>query len=203
MKIETLITENAAAESENWQASIEISDGALVACAAKGNRGAFEILVRRHQASLFRRARWMGLDADNAADTVQDALIKAYESLRSCREPDRFGSWVGQILRNRCLDFLKSPARRTAPLPYFLAANHGDPEREAQRSSLRSRLTAALAVLPPEQREAFLMKHGEGLTYEEMAKLTNASVSAMKMRVHRATEALRDQLRGIESTIEM
>ena len=52
-------------------------------------------------------------------------------------------------------------------------------------------------MLPQEQREAFLMKHAEGLSYDEMAELANASVSAMKMRVHRAIEALRDHLSGV------
>ena len=62
---------------------------------------------------------------------------------------------------------------------------------------------AALTLLPQEQREAFLMKHAEGLSYDEMAELTNASVSAMKMRVHRATELLREQLRPVASSLEM
>ena len=57
------------------------------------------------------------------------------------------------------------------------------------------------AMLPEEQREAFLMKHGEGLSYDEMADLACASVSAMKMRVHRATEALRDHLAAVRSTL--
>jgi RNA polymerase sigma-70 factor, ECF subfamily len=182
--------------------AVEISDSVLVARVLNGERDAFEILVRRHQAFLFRRARWMGLDADTAADIVQDALIKAYQNLSTCREPDRFGFWVGKILRNQCLDFLKSAARRSVPLSPLLAANYGNPEVEEQRSTLRNRLMAALALLPLEQREAFLMKHGEGLSYDEMAELTNVSVSAMKMRVHRATELLREQLRPVASSFE-
>ncbi len=197
MKIEIAITEDKAVVVPFGPAGIETSDGVLVAQVLNGERDAFEMLVRRHQAFLFRRARWMGLDADTAADIVQDALIKAYQNLSTCREPDRFGFWVGKILRNQCLDFLKSAARRSVPLSSFLAANHGNPELEEQRSTLRNRLTSALALLPKEQREAFLMKHGEGLSYDEMAELTNVSVSAMKMRVHRATELLREQLRTV------
>ena len=196
MNMEPMIAEETARESRGACADSEISDALLVAQVLNGDQSGFEILVRRHQAALFRRARWMGLDADTAADMVQDSLIKAYKNLWSCREPDRFGFWVGQILRNRCLDFLKSAARRSVPLPLFLPANHGNPELEAQRRTLGSRLTTALASLPEEQREAFLMKHAEGLSYDEMAALAHASVSAMKMRVHRAIEALRDQLDG-------
>jgi RNA polymerase sigma-70 factor, ECF subfamily len=203
MKIEVAITEGKSAVVPSGRTDIETSDAVLVARVLNGERDAFEMLVHRHQAFLFRRARWMGLDADTAADIVQDALIKAYQNLSTCREPDRFGFWVGKILRNQCLDFLKSAARRSVPLSPFLAANHGNPELEEQRSTLRNRLMAALTLLPQEQREAFLMKHAEGLSYDEMAELTNASVSAMKMRVHRATELLREQLHPVASSFEM
>ena len=197
MNIEPTITEDTAAETRSACGDSEIPDAMVVARVLNGDQGAFEILVRRHQAALFRRARWMGMDAETAADMVQDSLIKAYKNLWSCREPDRFGFWVGQILRNRCLDFLKSPARRSVPLPLFLETNHGNPELEEQRSTLRNRLKTALAMLPEEQREAFLMKHAEGLSYDEMAQLADASVSAMKMRVHRAIETLRDHLHSV------
>jgi len=200
MKFEPPIMEDTPAELQKaYAAHGEIPDAVLVARVLDGNQGAYEILVRRHQAALFRRARWMGVDADTAADMVQDSLIKAYENLRTCREPNRFGFWVGQIVRNRCLDFLKSASRRSVPLPLILATNHGNPEVEEQRSTLRRRLNIALGLLPDEQREAFLMKHAEGLSYDEMAEIVDASVSAMKMRVHRAIEALRDQLSGVWS----
>jgi RNA polymerase sigma-70 factor (ECF subfamily) len=174
-------------------------DEVLVAQVLKGEREAFEPLVRRHQGHLFRHARGMGLDPDTAADLVQDSLVKAYERLGSCRSPERFGVWVGRILRNRCLDYLKSAARRDLPLHPFLPDTGGGPDGDAERNALRWQLNEALAKLPTEQREAFLMKHGEGRSYDEMAELAEASVSAMKMRVHRAREALQAHLeaRGV------
>jgi RNA polymerase sigma-70 factor (ECF subfamily) len=90
------------------QAPGDSSDATLVAHALEGDRQAFEELVRKHQAALFRRARWMGLDADTAADLVQDAFVKAYTNLHACREPNRFGYWIGRILRNNVLDFSKA-----------------------------------------------------------------------------------------------
>jgi len=194
VKVETPAAARSEVESEHAASDPQVSDAALVASVLSGNRNVFEILVRRHQAFLFRRARWMGLDADTAADMVQETFIKAYERLATCREPARFGFWAGQILRNRCLDLLKSAARRCEPLPPVLIANEGNPENEAHRSGLRDQLNIVLAMLPEEQREAFLTKHGEGLSYEEMAEVVGASVSAMKMRVHRATETLREHL---------
>jgi len=181
----------------------ESSDAAIITRVLSGERAAFETLVRRHQTFLFRRARWMGLDPDTAADMVQDTFIKAYTNLNSCRDRNHFGFWIGQILRNRILDFLKSADRRGVPLSVSLAANSGDPEAEVSRRSLHEQLQAALAELPDEQREAFLMKHAEGCSYEEMAELADASVSAMKMRVLRAREALRARLHGLIPASEM
>ena len=205
MKTETMTMQQVADESRDAQSgvAVEIPDGMLVTRVLAGDRGAFELLIRKHQASLFRRARWMGLDADTSSDMVQDTLVKAYTNLGSCRDPNRFGYWIGRILRNRILDFLKSADRRGIPLSPSLPANCGDPELEEVRSTLRNLLQDALAALPAEQREAFLMKHGEGCSYDEMAELADTSVSAMKMRVHRARETLQAHLRGLASDSEM
>jgi RNA polymerase sigma-70 factor (ECF subfamily) len=174
-------------------------DAELVARVLSSDTRAFEDLVLKHQTALFRRARWMGLEPDAAADLVQDTFIKAYESLGTCRDPSRFYVWVAQILRNKCLDFFKSASRRVVPLSLSIPADWGNPELEQSRNALRTRLIDVLAALPEEQREAFLMKHGDDMSYEEMAELTGASVSAMKMRVHRA----RDLLRALISPAEM
>jgi RNA polymerase sigma-70 factor, ECF subfamily len=171
-------------------------DEVLVARVLRGERDAFEPLVHRHQGRLFRHARGMGLDPDATADLVQDSLVTAYERLGSCRSPERFGVWVGRILRNRCLDYLKSAARRDLPLHPFLPDTGRGPDGDAEGNALRRKLNEALAMLPAQQREAFLMKHGEGRSYDEMADLAEASVSAMKMRVHRAREALQEHLRA-------
>lgn len=197
MKTERMELTQTQAESGAAPGALEENqDAILVRRVLQGDSNAFEPLVRRHQAALFRRARWMGLDEDTAADMVQDALIKAYQNLKSCRDANRFAYWAGRILRNQVLDFLKSADRRRAPLPTSLAADTGDPEREEARSALHSVLQRALSLLPDEQREAFLLKHAEGCSYEEMAEFAGTSVSAMKMRVHRARETLREHLHG-------
>jgi RNA polymerase sigma-70 factor (ECF subfamily) len=171
------------------------TDAELIRRVLSGGGEAYALLVQRHQGALFRHARAIGLDADTAADMVQDALVRAYERLGSCRDPGRFGIWIGRILRNRCLDHVKSPAARAhAPLHAALRAEHGDPERDEERASIRHALEAALASLPAEQREAFLLKHAEDRSYEEMAEMAGCSVSALKMRVHRARERLRERI---------
>jgi len=107
----------------------------------------------------------------------------------------RFDAWVFRIVANGCKDWLKNIRR--AHLSYEeddQASGYETPEEELDRGELRSDLDCALAVLPASLREAFVMKHVEGRSYEEMAVLLDTTVGALKMRVHRAREALQTLL---------
>jgi RNA polymerase sigma-70 factor, ECF subfamily len=167
-----------------------LTDRVLVERVLGGDRDAFEGLVRRYQEGLFRHALGMVGAADAAADLVQESLIQAYVRLASCQDPDRFGSWVFRILRNRCFDYLKNPRRQTVPLETDYAIADGDAALEVERSELLEDVSRALSTLPEAQREAFILKHVEERSYEEMSEMLGASVSALKMRVMRAREAL-------------
>jgi RNA polymerase sigma-70 factor (ECF subfamily) len=133
---------------------------------------------------------------------VQDALVRAYTNLRECRDPRRFRGWLFQTLRNRCLDYLKEPRRRHVRFeeaqPLLDAAD--GPAAFVDQGEIRLDITRALAELPPEQREAFVMHYVEGMAYEEMAELLDASVSALKMRALRARQALSAALAGADVT---
>ena len=168
------------------------SDGELVARVLEGERRAYGVLVDRHQAALHRQARGMGLDPDTAKDMVQETLVKAYASLRSCRKPEKFRSWAFRILRNQCLDHLKDPRRRSVALEDTGPGQAGLASKPT--SELRHEIHDALSRLTPLLREAFLLKHEAGYTYDEVAEITDASPSAVKMRVHRAREELRGLL---------
>lgn len=174
----------------------DLADEEIIGLVLAGERQQYSVLVRRYQDALFRFAAGMIADPDAAADLVQDTLVKAYSHLDRCRDPGRFRVWLFQILRNRCLDHLRSGRRRDVPLeerPDLPAGGEG-PERRLERGELRSQLEAALARLPDAQREAFLLKHVQDLSYEEMAAMLDASVGALKMRVMRARETLQDLL---------
>lgn len=167
------------------------SDGEVVARVLAGDREAYRILVRRHEDVLFGHAVRMTGRGDVAADLVQDSLVKAFTSLDRCRNPDRFGAWAFRIVSNRCKDYLKNVRRKDVELEAAgPMAGDLDPEEDVERVELRRRLDRALSRLPPDQREAFVLKHEEGRSYDEMAELLDTSVGALKMRVHRAREAL-------------
>lgn len=174
----------------------EPSDGQVVRRVLDGDREAFGVLVQRYQDSLYRHALRMLNREDAAADAVQDALVRGYQKLDRCRDPDRVGGWLFRITANLCRDRLRARREDRVALEDAppLSARGDGPEEDARRAELRSELERALGTLSAEKREAFVLKHLEELTYEEMAERTDASVSALKMRVHRAREELEERL---------
>lgn len=170
-------------------------DGILVDAVLRGEVQCYQELVERHQAGMFRVAMSMVHDSDVAADLVQDALVKAYTSLAECRDPAKFKSWAYRILTNAARDYLKSRRQRDVSLTEELAGEtRAGPADEFERRHLRDAISTALSTLPDAQREAFVLKHVEGWGYDEMAETLGDSVSALKMRVMRAREALQHLL---------
>jgi RNA polymerase sigma-70 factor, ECF subfamily len=177
-------------------------DADVVARVLAGDTEQYAVVVERYQRALYRYAVAMVLDHDAAADMVQDAFIRAYTNLKECRDPRRFRAWLFQTLRNRCLDYLKEPRRghlRFVDAEALLRSADG-PASFVDQRELRLDITRALAQLPPEQREAFVMHYVDGLEYETMADLLAVSVSALKMRALRARQALSVVLRTPDVT---
>lgn len=171
-------------------AMAEPSDAHLVERVLGGDQRAYAHLVHRHQQAIYRHARGMGLDHDATLDLVQEAFVKAYDRLEDCRDGAHFRSWLFRIGRNLCLDELRNVRRRSVPMSDVAEADAIEAPRSGP-DEVTFTLRQALERLPAALREAFLLKHDAGYTYEEIALLTDASPSAVKMRVHRAREALR------------
>ena len=183
----------------------EIPDADLVARVLNGDDSAYGTLVRRHQDLIYRHARGMGLDHDTSLDLVQDAFVRAYDRLEDCRDGASYRAWLFRIGRNLCLDELRNVRRLALPMSTVEDADSLEDTRVAE-DELALTLRAALDRLPHALRQAFLLKHDAGYTYEEVADITESSPSAVKMRVHRAREALRAFLteQGVVSgTIEL
>ncbi|MEZ4423748.1 MAG: RNA polymerase sigma factor [Gemmatimonadota bacterium] len=172
-------------------------DAQVVRAVLHGRSEAYRLLVRRHQDALFRHADRMLGSADEAADVVQRAFVTGYRKLSACAEPAKVGGWLFRICANLCKDELKS--RRRSALPLEAAASEtaetASAWERAEATELRARLKEALRQLPPDQREAFVLKHVEGLSYDEMVDRIGATVPALKMRVLRAREELQGILR--------
>ncbi len=166
-------------------------DAEVVARVLGGDREAFGLLIRRYEAGLLRFATRMLRSRDAAADAVAESFVRAYRHLASCRDPARLRTWLYRIVSNRCKSHL---ARRSvADLPLDEAPPVADPadnEAALEQAEQLVLVERALARLSAEKREAFVLKHVEGLSYEEMAAVTGERVPTLKMRVHRAREAL-------------
>jgi len=165
------------------------TDQLIIQRVLAGNRDAFKTLIQRYTDPLYRHALCMTGSPDVAEDILQLSFIKAYQHLAEVR--GRFDAWVFRIVANGCKDWLKNIRR--SHLSYDeddQPSGYATPDEELDRTELRSDLDRALATLPASLREAFVMKHVEGRSYEEMADLLGTTVGALKMRVHRAREAL-------------
>ena len=175
---------------------VERTDAQVVRDVLDGDRDAYRLLVRRYGDMLYGHALRMSGNGDDAADLVQRALVKGFRKLRSCRDPERVGAWLFRILANMCKDHVRSPRRADVSVSGLAAVlpGGGDPEADAAGAEIRGRVWSALDALTPEQREAFILKHVEGRSYEEIAAVMDLSVASLKMRVHRAREALRGLL---------
>jgi RNA polymerase sigma-70 factor (ECF subfamily) len=176
-----------------------MSDAELVGRVLAGEQECYQFLVQRHQESLFRVAFSLVLDDDTAADLVQDAFVRAYVSLARCRDRSRFRVWLLATLRNRGLDHLKEKRRADLSLDVDGVARRAEAlgaqtAAADDRHALRTALESALARLSEPLREAFVLRHVEQLSVEETASVLGTSISAVKMRVHRAREQLQDWL---------
>ena len=167
------------------------SDAQVVARVLGGEQEAFGLLIRRYEPGLLRYATRMLGSRDAAADAVAEGLVRAYRHLASCREPAHFRTWLYRIVGNRCKSYLgRRPTGDVSLDDAPPLADPSDNEAALEQAEELALVTRALMTLSPEKREAFVLKHVEGMSYEEMAVATGERIPTLKMRVHRAREAL-------------
>ena len=171
------------------------SDAVLVRRVLAGEKEAYAGLVERYRDRLGRYAvRMLGNEAD-AEEALQDAFVRGYKYLHRCSDPEGFGAWLFGILVNRCRTYGARMSRRQKFIVHDEHAMTGaSVAPAADQEGWRDMISRAVEQLSPDHREAFLLKHVEELSYEEMHDLTGVGISALKMRVSRAREELRRYL---------
>src|SRR5574341_580868 len=143
------------AQRDRGERAAELSDGTVVRAVLAGDLEQYAVLVHRYRDRYARYAAQMLGSVDSAEDAVQDALVRAYDQLAQCRDPDNFAGWFFLILRNRCFAERRR-ARRFGGLenlPDLPGPDSSDaPLERAERAQA---LEQALLTLTPEQREVF------------------------------------------------
>lgn len=179
-----------------------MTDTALIEQIRRGDRDAAAVLVRRYYDECWRFAYRMTGHRADAEDAVQETFLRALRALDRYEERQRFRGWLFRILTNRCRTLLVRRRRglrllSTHDVAQLPAADvdEDDERRDAiPPEQLADALQHALGQLGSRAREAFLLKHAEGMDYAQMAEITGVGVSALKMRVKRACDVMRPLL---------
>ena len=173
----------------------QIPDATFVERALRGDASAFEALVRRHYRSAYAVALAQLGNGMDTEDVCQDAFLKALERLEDCRKPDKFSSWLLQIVRNRAHTFRDYRRVRAAvPLELTGAAGPDDSAKDAEQTDLRERLESALGQLREIQRQVVLLHDLEGLKHREIAERLDISEGMSRQHVFNARKTLRQIL---------
>ena len=191
------------------QSQSRINDAELIRGAQRGDRKAFEELVRQYDQAVLRLALHLTGSEQDARDIYQDAFLKAYRNLGSFRFECSFYTWIYRIVTNLCLDHLRKRQVRKEDAPvatdsdgaeYSIIDQVADdrsgasPERDLMRRELGARIARALTRLTPRERMVFEMKHYQGLKLRTIGEALNTTEETAKNTLFRATQKLRSAL---------
>jgi RNA polymerase sigma-70 factor (ECF subfamily) len=184
-------------------------DDELIRAAQKGDRSAFDALVRRYDRSVLRLALHMLGNEQDAQDVHQDAFIKAYRHLSNFRFECSFYTWLYRIVTNLCLDQLRRrKSRKEDPSTVMDAAGEemdlmanlqderatANPARELDRKNMNAAIQSALDSLTPRERTVFELKHYQGLKLRTIGEMLSTTEETAKNTLFRATRKLRARL---------
>src|SRR5215471_121244 len=186
-----------------------IDDTMLIREAQRGNRAAFEELVRHYDQAVLRLALHLTGTEHDAQDVYQDAFLKAYKNIGSFRFECSFYTWIYRIVTNLCLDHLrkKNVRKEDAPVATDQSGEEyslldqvpdgragADPERDLMRRELGSKIACALERLTPRERMVFELKHYHGLKLRTVGEMLHTTEETAKNTLFRATQKLRGAL---------
>jgi RNA polymerase sigma-70 factor, ECF subfamily len=186
-----------------------LTDQEIVALAVEGREAAYRELIRRYERPVFSLILRMVRDRQLAEDLSQETFIKALNAIATYRPEFKFSSWIFKIANNAAIDQLRRRSVQTLSLdgapnattPDEIEATVlqvGDRSESAlaalEARELGSSIERAIGQLRPEYRSCILLRHVEGLAYEEIAQLLDLPLGTVKTYIHRARHELRDSL---------
>ncbi|MBB5154098.1 RNA polymerase sigma factor [Saccharopolyspora phatthalungensis] len=184
---------------------MEPTDAVLATRIAAGDVDAFELLARRFSDGVFGMALRMLGDRAEAEDVVQDVLVTVWRRSGELAEPAALRTWLFQVARRNCLIVLRRRrTRRTEPVGVVpehrpvvgAAVTTADPQRIAEAAAGVLALRRALAGLPAQQRDVWLLAEVDGLSYIEIGHRVGVGEQAVRGRLSRARATLADMMRA-------
>lgn len=183
-------------------------DQQLVLRVQKGDKTAFDLLVRKYQHRIAKLVSRYVRDRSEIEDITQEAFIKAYRAIRGFRGESAFYTWLYRIAINTAKNYLVANGRR---LPSsepdedenegsLLAADTATPERQLLAVEIGQTIERALAALPEDLRTALTLREIDGLSYEEIAEIMDCPIGTVRSRIFRAREAVDIELKPLLET---
>lgn len=202
-------TETGLRTRDHMLSQSRIDDTMLVRGAQRGDRAAFEELVRHYDQAVLRLALHLTGSEHEAQDIYQEAFLKAYKNIGRFRFECSFYTWIYRIVTNLCLDNIRKKQVRKEDAPvavdsegeqYDMLAQVADgrsganPERDLMRRELGGKIARALTRLTPRERMVFELKHYQGLKLRTVGEMLNTTEETAKNTLFRATQKLRGAL---------
>lgn len=179
----------------------EQRDDEIIRQVLLGNTGMFELLMRRHNERIYRAARAIVRDDQEAEDVMQQAYVNAFAHLRQFQGAAQFSTWLTRITINEAIARVRRRGRyevfdeaRSSAEPFMSHDPSENPEHQAFTGELRGLLEWAIDTLPDGQREVFVLREVEGLSTSEVAASLDVSEDVVKTRLSRGRAALRHVL---------
>lgn len=185
------------------------SDRDLVLACQKREPQAFEELVKRHQRTVFSLLYQLAPDWEDTADLAQEVFIRVWRSINNLRNPASFRSWLTQIVTNLFYDELRKRPRKLPTVSMDDSADEDNiegatrdipdtslmPDEKALNKEVTEVIRQAMLRLPEQFRTAIVLREVEGLSYEEIAVITQTEMGTVKSRIARARTKLQEMLK--------
>jgi RNA polymerase sigma-70 factor (ECF subfamily) len=174
-------------------------DVQLMLKAGEGNLQSFEELVLKHQKAVLNAAyRYTG-NPSVAEELTQDVFVRVFRAAKSYRPEARFSTWLFTIVRNVCMNYKTREGKQDHQMDAEndlaeISHRQENPEERAIRRELEAKIQAAIMSLPESLRMPLILSQFHQMPYEEIAKVLELSVAAVKVRIHRARNALAERL---------
>ena len=173
----------------------------LIKLAQEGNIKALEELIRREQKNIFTMFSYLTLKRQDIADLTQETLLKMAKNIKKLKESSKFKTWVNQIATNTFYDFIKKHSKdghlefNEKALLEIKDKIGCEPGEKCLFAEMEKLIKAALLALPENLRLAILLREFEGLSYDDIAKITNTTLGTVKSRISRARIKLQEELK--------